>query len=121
MLVIKLEWTEEEYKELLLKSYKYDCPTIEEYLRYLLFDEDPHYLYEDIFFLIEVYLPYLESGTRFTIKDMYNKEKNWDDVPNEIKKNAEKMFYTLITNNKFVEGVVPDGKDADGVQWYKKL
>lgn len=52
---------------------------------------------------------------------MYNKGKNWDDVPNEIKKNAEKMFYTLITNNKFVEGVVPDGKDADGVQWYKKL
>lgn len=55
------------------------------------------------------------------VKDLVNIEMEWDEVPIEIKNNVEKMFYDYVTNNRFVKGIVPDGKDADGVQWYKKL
>lgn len=63
----------------------------------------------------------MKSGTRFMVKDLVNIEMEWDEVPIEIKNNVEKMFYDYVTNNRFVKGRVPDGKDADGVRWYKKL
>lgn len=57
----------------------------------------------------------MKSGTRFMVKDLVNIEMEWDEVPIEIKNNVEKMFYDYVTNNRFVKGIVPDGKDADGV------
>jgi hypothetical protein len=116
---IKIELSEEEYEKALLDAYSSNCPSIREYLRLLLFDEAPSYDYEDLLWQVDVGIENMESETRFLIRDLIT-EVDWNKIPLTVRKNLGRMVIQSVLNGEGFNDIIPDGKDSQGVQWYKK-
>ena len=122
MPLIKIELTEEEYEKVTLDAYNSNCPSIQEYLRLLLLDEPPSYDYEDLLWQVDVGIEKMESGTRFLIRDLIT-ETDWNEIPLTVRKNLGRMVMQSVLhgqNSYSFMAIIPDGKDSQGVQWYKK-
>jgi hypothetical protein len=117
--IIKIKLSEEEYEKVLLDANSSSCPSIREYLRLLLFDEAPSYDYEELLWQVEVGIENLERGTRFLIRNLLT-EIDWNELPLVVRKNLGRMVIQSVTNGTNFKDIVPDGKDSQGVQWYKK-
>ncbi|MFC7319850.1 DUF1413 domain-containing protein [Halobacillus campisalis] len=116
---IKLELSQEEYEKVTLDAYSSHCPSIREYLRLLLFNEPPSYDYEDLLWQVAVGIGNMEAGTRFLIRELIT-EQNWNEIPLTVRKNLGRMVIQSVLNGTDFTNIIPDRKDSQGVQWYRK-
>lgn len=118
--VIKIDLTDEEYERLQEKAFSEKYPSIKEYIFKLLFNESPSYDYEKLLWQVKTGIEDMETGERFLISDLIN-EMVWTKIPLNVRKNLGRMVVYSVNNGTDFKNIVPDGKDSQGVQLYKKL
>ncbi|KIL53485.1 hypothetical protein KP77_04610 [Jeotgalibacillus alimentarius] len=118
--IIKIDLTDEEYERLQEKAFSEKYPSIKEYIFKLLFNESPSYDYEKLLWQVKTGIEDMETGERFLISDLIN-EMVWTKIPLNVRKNLGRMVVYSVNNGTDFKNIVPDGKDSQGVQLYKKL
>ncbi|WP_370529834.1 DUF1413 domain-containing protein [Alkalihalobacillus sp. AL-G] len=55
----------------------------------------------------------------FLIRDLIT-ELDWNEIQLTVRKNLGRMVMQSVLNETDFTSVIPDGKDSQGVQWYRK-
>ncbi|WP_431802245.1 DUF1413 domain-containing protein [Halobacillus andaensis] len=61
----------------------------------------------------------MDSGTRFLIRELIT-EQDWNEIPLKVRKNLGRMVIQSVLNGTAFTSIIPDRKDSQGVQWYRK-
>jgi hypothetical protein len=120
MKLVRLNLTDEEYKAALDKAIENGFVSIQEYLRYLLLDEQPEDIdYEGFLSHFESYVSLLKSDVEFRVKDCFD-PVFWGSINIQNRRNLGRMIFRKVEKGGWLP-IVPTRKDSANAQWYKKI
>ncbi|MCM3162718.1 single-stranded DNA-binding protein [Metabacillus litoralis] len=120
MKLVRLNLTEEEYENVYDQALEKGIGSIQEYLRFLLFDEQSQEInYDDLLEQFEKAVVKIPSDKEFRVKDCFDPEV-WKDIKTINRRVLGRMVIRKALKGGWLP-IVPTRKDSANAQWYRKV
>ncbi|WP_312471221.1 DUF1413 domain-containing protein [Neobacillus sp.] len=120
MKLVRLNFSDEEYKDIYGKALENGFASIPEYLRYLLFNEKPEttFDYEELLKQFEKAVSKRKDSKEFRVRDCFD-STIWANIDISARRTLGRMIIHKVEKGGWLP-IVPTKKDSGNAQWYKK-